>query len=129
MKDSAKLKDQLFSILDGLDAIVYVADMQSHKILFANKYTKDLFGDITGTICWQTLQGNQSGPCSFCTNNKLINKDLFMLFFLKKFTLKAFYARWFRTIPVKTMRYSLKHALKKPRHTRLKDVVILICVF
>lgn len=67
-------KEQLYNILDSLDAIVYVADMQSYEILFANKYTKDIFGDVTGKICWQTLQFNQTGPCSFCTNDKLLEK-------------------------------------------------------
>ncbi len=68
-------RDQLCSILDSLDAVVYVADMQSYEILFANKYTKDLFGDVTGEICWKALQTNQTEPCSFCTNDKLLNKE------------------------------------------------------
>lgn len=61
-------------ILDGLQAIVYVADMQSYELLFVNRYTRDLFGDIEGAICWQSLQKGQDGPCPFCSNDKLVDK-------------------------------------------------------
>jgi len=59
----------LKTILDSLDALVYVADMESYEILFVNQYGRDMQGkDITGAICWQTLQIGQTGPCPFCTN-------------------------------------------------------------
>jgi two-component system, cell cycle sensor histidine kinase and response regulator CckA len=66
---------RLRTVLDSLDALVYVSDMDTHKVLFANKYGQDIWGDITGDVCWQALQSGQSGPCEFCTNNKLINSD------------------------------------------------------
>jgi PAS domain S-box-containing protein len=64
--------ERLLLVLDSLDSAVYVADMKTYEILFVNKYTRRDFGDIEGKICWQTFQSNQSGPCSFCTNNKLL---------------------------------------------------------
>ncbi len=63
------------TVLDSLDALVYVIDMNTHEILFSNKYGRDVWGEITGTTCWQTLQSDQSGPCEFCTNDKLIGPD------------------------------------------------------
>ncbi len=72
----AQLKDahgRLLTVLNGLDAIVYVADMNTYELLFINNYIKDIFGDISGKQCWKTLQTSQSGPCDFCTNNKLID--------------------------------------------------------
>jgi len=73
-KDRAEeAHDRLLSVLDSIDAIIYVADMQTCELLFVNRYTRDLFGDITGRTCWQTLQVGQSGPCPFCTNDKLVN--------------------------------------------------------
>lgn len=66
---------QLKTILDSLDALVYVADMQTYEVLFVNKYAQDLLGDITGRICWQTIQQGQTGPCSFCTNKYLLTAD------------------------------------------------------
>lgn len=70
-----KSLDRFKLVMDSIDALVYVADMQTYEILFINKYGRKLFTDITGKICWQTLQSGQDGPCSFCTNYLLINQD------------------------------------------------------
>lgn len=67
--------DRLLSILNSINAIVYVADMKTYEILFINEYMKDLFGDITGKICWQAIQTGQTGPCPFCTNDKLVDME------------------------------------------------------
>ena len=63
------------AVMDNLDVIVYVADMESHEVLFVNKLSKEVFGDITGRVCWESIQAGQSGPCAFCTNSRLINSD------------------------------------------------------
>lgn len=62
-------------LLDSLDAFVYAADMETYEILFVNEYGKKIFGDITGKICWQSIQTGQSGPCPFCSNKYLLNKQ------------------------------------------------------
>jgi len=62
-------------LMDSLDALVYVADMDTHEILFVNEIVKKRFGDITGKICWQSIQQGQSGPCPFCTNKYLLNGE------------------------------------------------------
>ena len=71
-----KLNNELLSgIIGSIDGIVYVADFDSHEILFANEYLKELFGfDPVGRLCWQFLHANQDGPCSFCTNCRLLDK-------------------------------------------------------
>ncbi len=63
------------TILDSLDAMVYVADMDTYELIFCNKYGRDIWGDIQGKICWQVLQKDQHGPCKFCTNDRLLDKD------------------------------------------------------
>ncbi len=63
------------TILDSIDALVYVSDMDTYELLFVNKYGRDIWGDIQGQICWQSLQEGQDGPCSFCTNDRLLDKD------------------------------------------------------
>jgi len=68
-------QDQLFKVLDSLEAVVYVADMQSYEIIFANLYTEELFGHITGKTCWKVLQSGMTGPCPFCTNNRLVTPE------------------------------------------------------
>jgi len=62
-------------VLDSLDAAVYVADMDTYQILFINEYSRKEFGDVTGKICWQHLQKDQSGPCPFCTNHILLDEE------------------------------------------------------
>ncbi|MCG8683278.1 MAG: ABC transporter substrate-binding protein [Desulfobacterales bacterium] len=63
------------TVMDSLDALVYVADMETYELLFVNKYGLDIMGDIIGKICWQALQADQTGPCSFCTNSQLLDSD------------------------------------------------------
>jgi len=74
-KELAESHERLLTILDGLEAAVYISDLETYEVLFANKYLRDIFGDIEGKICWKTLQSNQSKPCDFCTNDKLFTPD------------------------------------------------------
>jgi len=62
-------------VMDSLDALVYVADMDSYEVLFINEYGRKLFGNVTGNVCWQSLQQGQSGPCSFCSNKYLLDEN------------------------------------------------------
>jgi diguanylate cyclase (GGDEF)-like protein len=65
----------ILTILDSLDALVYVSDMQTYELLFTNEYGKSVWGDIQGQTCWKVLQDGQSGPCAFCTNDRLLDAD------------------------------------------------------
>ncbi|NOX35055.1 MAG: AAA domain-containing protein [Deltaproteobacteria bacterium] len=66
---------RLLTILNNLDSAVYVSDMDSYKLLFVNKYLSDIYGNVIGKVCWQVLQENQTGPCNFCTNAYLTDKN------------------------------------------------------
>jgi PAS domain S-box-containing protein len=64
----------LLTVLDSIDATIYVADMQSHEILFMNQRMRETFnGDFTGQKCWQAFYQYTDGPCTHCTNPKLID--------------------------------------------------------
>ena len=63
------------TVMDSLDALVYVADMNTFEILFVNQYGRKIFGDLSGKTCWKSLQVNQDGPCLFCTNKKLLDSN------------------------------------------------------
>lgn len=65
----------LSTVLNSLDALVYVSDMQTYELLFINDSTQKAFGAVRGKTCWQALQSGQTGPCAFCSNPKLINPD------------------------------------------------------
>ena len=67
--------DRFQRVMDSIDSLVYVADMETYEILFLNKYGRNIWGDITGKVCWQTLQSGQDGPCSFCTNKYLVDEN------------------------------------------------------
>ncbi|MDH4320972.1 MAG: hypothetical protein OEV73_05670 [Desulfobulbaceae bacterium] len=71
----SRTHQMLLTVLDSLDAIVYVADIQTHELLFLNRFSRDIFGDGVGKPCWQVLQTNQTGPCEFCSNDKLVSSE------------------------------------------------------
>ena len=61
--------------MDGLEAIVYVADIETYEILYINQYTMDQFGDFANKKCWQFIQKGQKGQCSFCKTKTLLQKE------------------------------------------------------
>jgi len=63
------------TILDSIDALVYVADMDTYELIFANEYGRKIWGNMQGKTCWKVLQEGQDGPCTFCTNDRLLDKD------------------------------------------------------
>ncbi|MFC1579808.1 ATP-binding protein [Thermodesulfobacteriota bacterium] len=66
-------QESLITILDSIDATIYVADIETYEILFMNKYMKESFGkDMTGELCWSAFR-NESGPCGQCTNPRLLD--------------------------------------------------------
>jgi len=67
--------ERFLTVLDSIDATIYVADMETHEILFMNKNMIESFGgDMTGEICFEVFRG-ESGPCSRCTNDQLIDEN------------------------------------------------------
>jgi PAS domain S-box-containing protein len=69
-----RARARLLTVLDGLNASVYVVDMETYEVLYINKHMKDLFGDVTGKICWQSIL-NQQGPCDFCVEERLLTPE------------------------------------------------------
>lgn len=67
--------DRMLSILDGTNAGLYVADMQTHEVLFINALGRSMLGHVVGQTCWRAIQGKTEGPCSFCTNAQLVLAD------------------------------------------------------
>ncbi len=66
--------ERFLTVLDSIDATIYVADLESYEILFMNKHMIESFGrDMTGHICWEVFRG-ESGPCPHCTNDLLVDE-------------------------------------------------------
>ncbi len=67
--------EKMLTILDSVDSTVYVSDMNTHEILFMNKQMITEFGgDKTGEKCFRAFR-NQSGPCGYCNNDRLVDAD------------------------------------------------------
>ena len=65
----------LESILNGMDAYIYVTDPFSDEILFINDKMREHFDfgdtDGVGMKCWSVLQSEMSKRCPFCPINRL----------------------------------------------------------
>lgn len=65
-------EERFAAVLNSLQAAIYVADMETHELLFVNHHVCRTFGAIEGQRCWEVLQVDQDGPCAFCTNPQLL---------------------------------------------------------
>ena len=64
------------TILDSINAVVYVSDIKTKELLFINAYAKNeisVSDDVIGKKCYHVLQKNQNEPCMFCTDKHLID--------------------------------------------------------
>jgi signal transduction histidine kinase/ActR/RegA family two-component response regulator/HAMP domain-containing protein len=67
--------DRFITVLDSIDATIYVADLDTKEILFMNRAMKLAFGaQHEGQLCYKAF-GGQNGPCTNCNNRKLIDKE------------------------------------------------------
>jgi len=59
----------LESILNGIDALIYITVPETGELLFINNYMKKILGrendDLVGERCYKTLRGNNE-KCHFC---------------------------------------------------------------
>ena len=119
-------------ILNNIDAAVFVTDMENYQVLFANNFTKELFGDIEGKTCWITLQNGFKGPCEFCTNKDLVDKNNEPRGVIKWEHKNTATGRWFqnsdiaiRWINGRMARLEIAHDItqKKEREEKLKNLV------
>ncbi len=69
-----EVQAQLYTILDSIDAMVYVADMKTHELLYMNRKGRAAYGDVLGQKCYTVIHQNMSGPCTFCTNHFLTDE-------------------------------------------------------
>jgi len=61
------------SIFDAAEMVLYVADLQTHELLFMNSQAQHTWGHSRiGEPCYKVLQAGQTAPCEFCTNYRLV---------------------------------------------------------
>ncbi len=67
--------ERFLTVLESIDATIYVADMETFEILYMNEKMKQVFGgDFTGRNCFEVFR-NESQQCAVCTNDQLIDAD------------------------------------------------------
>ena len=70
-----KSMGKIWEFFDNLNEVVYVADMDTHELVYMNKKTLALHNlnsveELAGKKCYELLQ-NSSVPCAICNNNEL----------------------------------------------------------
>jgi len=67
--------ERFLTVLDSIDADVYVSDMQSHEILFMNQHLKDTYAnDFTGKICFEVFRKERQ-VCNHCKIDNLLDAN------------------------------------------------------
>jgi PAS domain S-box-containing protein len=65
--------ERFLTVLDSIDADVYVADIENYEVLFVNKHIIDTFGhNLIGKTCWKVFR-NESEPCAYCKKDQLLD--------------------------------------------------------
>jgi|GEM_PF-6318488 len=70
-----EMEAELYTILDSIDAFIFVADFETYDLLYTNKLGRSLFGSSTGKKCYEVIEKDQTGPCPFCTNHLLMDES------------------------------------------------------
>ena len=77
--EAAYQRDIFKIISDNVDNTLYVNDINTHELLFANKTLAGSVGktpeELIGKTCWQVLREDQEDVCLFCPVKKLIDKN------------------------------------------------------
>jgi signal transduction histidine kinase/PAS domain-containing protein len=65
-------------LIEELWQPVYIADINTHEILYMNKASRERLhcDDYTGRKCYEVVQGLDA-PCPFCTNAKLKKNEVY----------------------------------------------------
>jgi two-component system cell cycle sensor histidine kinase/response regulator CckA len=67
-------EETLFTILESMDEVIYVADPDTHEILYLNPPAIRYWGNRIGEKCYMVLQ-NRDEPCPFCTNHLIFSEN------------------------------------------------------
>jgi len=67
-------RQRLFSLLDGLPAIIYLRD-SDYNICFSNRYFWNLFGKPRSKRCFEVIYNRQE-PCEECPSDRVLNTKI-----------------------------------------------------
>ena len=81
IESKAMYEDLFYQIIDHINGCIYISDIDTDEILYANKALLKEFectSNLEGELCYKVLQKSQSKRCSICPVNQLIkfeNRD------------------------------------------------------
>ena len=76
-KSIRQSRQTLRTVLDSIDAFIYVSRFDTFEMLFANKHVRKSYGDnIEGKKCWEILGENMGKPCSYCPYPQLMKNSI-----------------------------------------------------
>ncbi|MDQ2087060.1 response regulator [Herbivorax sp. ANBcel31] len=99
-KNTLKIKEEnlkesyyvINTVLNRVDALIYVADLKTYEILFINENVEREYGNVKGKKCWQVFHGEKEGVCDFChINQALKNKNKTHIWEYKSIVTKKWY--------------------------------------
>jgi diguanylate cyclase (GGDEF)-like protein/PAS domain S-box-containing protein len=67
--------ENLAAIMNSMDSMVYIADMDTHEVLFVNEYGKGIIGDGTGEFCCKSRQADLAGLFECRSDDQLLSAD------------------------------------------------------
>ena len=67
-------REQLLSMFDGMDEVIYVSDPETYEILYMNGHARKNWGNRVGQKCHKVLHDLDS-PCEFCTNDHIFGDN------------------------------------------------------
>lgn len=69
--------ETLQMVLDNIRSIVYVTEVDSYKIIFANKFAKSLFGrELEGLQCHAAFCNGSMTPCPWCRLQDVLKQPI-----------------------------------------------------
>ena len=75
-QESKRAIHVLQSVMSNVDAVIYVCDPATKRLIYMNNYLLDLVDreDALGGICYELLHGNTE-PCDFCPQKHLFDAE------------------------------------------------------
>jgi PAS domain S-box-containing protein len=76
-ENAVRLSQQAMrTVLDNINACIFVTDLDTSKILFANRKSRELAdGEVEGRECWKVFYPSANGMCSFCQRAHLLDDE------------------------------------------------------
>ena len=68
-------QETMHMVLNNIDANIFVYDMQTSEVIFANKNSKNTYGEIEGKICWNAKHKGLKEKCAQCPREHIIDRS------------------------------------------------------